>query len=254
MKDNQPHSGGSTGSDIRDKVRDTASTLASDAKEGARAQYDGKKDVALNELENLASALRSVGEQNGSGMISTAASAAASRIETFSRSLEGKQLDDIVSDVERFARRNPAAFVGTAVAIGFLASRFLKSSSHSAGFNDYDAYSSEAYGGYTPRGMEAAIGTGGYATGNAFTPTATSGTRDPLGMTSASESPAGTSGLSTSGSDFATGSLGSPASDFDTPISGSDISGPTTNPPAPGTSTNRTTGNRGRGGSSTGGQ
>jgi hypothetical protein len=263
MNENQPRTG-STGSDIREKVLDKASTLASGAKDGARAQYDQKKDTALNELENLASALRSVGEQSGGSMVSTAASAAASRIESFSRSLEGKQLDDIVGDVERFARRNPAAFVGTAVAIGFLASRFLKSSSsRTSGFNDYDAYSSEAYGGYTSRGMDTAIGTGGYATGNMFTPSATSGVNDPLGMTSASDSPITRSGLSTSGAgttglgasgDIATGGLGTTASDFDTPISGSEISGTKASATRTtgSTGTKSTTGNRGRGGSSTG--
>ena len=250
MNENQPRTG-SSGSDLREKVLDKASTLASGAKDNARAQYDQKKDTALNELENLASALRSVGEQSGGSMVATAASAAALRIETFSRSLEGKQLDDIVGDVERFARRNPAAFVGTAVAIGFLASRFLKSSSgRTSGFNDYDAYSSEAYGGYTPRGMDAAIGTGGYATGNTFTPAATSGVTEPLGMTTASDSPATRSGLSGAAGDVA-GSFGATASDFDTPISGSEISG-TKTPRNTTTNTKGTSGNRGRNGSSTG--
>jgi hypothetical protein len=42
--------------------------------------------------------------------------------------LRGKDLDDVVTDVERLARRQPAVFVGGAFMLGLLASRFLKSS------------------------------------------------------------------------------------------------------------------------------
>jgi ElaB/YqjD/DUF883 family membrane-anchored ribosome-binding protein len=44
-------------------------------------------------------------------------------------SVRNKNLDEVVRDAESFARRQPALFIGAAAVAGFLAVRFLKSSS-----------------------------------------------------------------------------------------------------------------------------
>jgi hypothetical protein len=54
---------------------------------------------------------------------------AAELVEGFSGYLREKNVDQLLGEVERFARRQAALFVGGAFALGFLASRFLKSSS-----------------------------------------------------------------------------------------------------------------------------
>lgn len=86
---------------------------------------------AVGELDNVASALRRAGSELGdaNGVAGKLVSAVADRVESAGRSLDGRELGDLVGDVERFARRNPATFIGGAIAVGFLASRFLKSSS-----------------------------------------------------------------------------------------------------------------------------
>lgn len=86
---------------------------------------------AVGELDNVASALRRAGSELGdaNGVAGKVVSVIADRVESAGRSLDGRELGDIVGDVERFARRNPATFIGGAIAVGFLASRFLKSSS-----------------------------------------------------------------------------------------------------------------------------
>jgi hypothetical protein len=154
MNDNLPRSGdpASVGGDVRDTVRHKAADLAHDAKEQAREQYDRQKGMALGELDSLASALRRAGNELGDEheMSSRVVTTVADRIQTFSRSLDGKDLDRVVRDVETFARRNPAAFLGGAVAVGFLASRFLKSGSPSSG-NRAGFYSPDSYGGYSGR-------------------------------------------------------------------------------------------------------
>jgi len=50
------------------------------------------------------------------------------QVEKLSGYLERQDLSGLMSDVERFARRNPAIFLGGAFALGILAARFLKSS------------------------------------------------------------------------------------------------------------------------------
>ncbi|MDQ3282622.1 MAG: hypothetical protein M3Q69_14570 [Acidobacteriota bacterium] len=108
---------------LRDTVREKAAELAGGA-------YEKQKGTALGELDTIASALRRAADElndNGS-MAGKLVSAVAERVEQTGRSLDGKELGDIVDDVERFARRNPATFISGAIAVGFLASRFLKSS------------------------------------------------------------------------------------------------------------------------------
>ncbi len=69
-----------------------------------------------------------VSEQAGiAGTTAKYSESVASQVEQFSRYLEKKDLRDVANDVERFARRNPAVFLGGAFALGLLAARFLKS-------------------------------------------------------------------------------------------------------------------------------
>ena len=50
-------------------------------------------------------------------------------LRSLSDRLKNKDLDEIMRDAESFARRQPAVFLGAAAIAGFLAVRFLKSSS-----------------------------------------------------------------------------------------------------------------------------
>lgn len=187
MNENMPR-GGDALRGTKAQLKDKAADLASGAKEQARAQYDAKKDVAVGELGTLASSLRRVVDDLSSShpnnMSGKVVSTLADRLETFSQTLEGKDLDNVVSDVERFARRNPAAFLGGAVALGFIASRFLKSSAGSSYGSDRGLYNSDLYDdGYTGGRTDSAIGSTGYTggavpTGGAYS--RSSGSIDPV--------------------------------------------------------------------------
>jgi hypothetical protein len=151
------------------QLRDKASGLAQGAKEQARAQYDEKKEAAVGELSTLASALHravsEMSENNPGNMSGKVVATIADRIESFSRDIEGKDLDQVMSGIDRFARRNPAAFLGGAVALGFLAARFLKSSGDSYAGAGGGFYSSEAYGGFRGGRGDSAIGSTGFSGG-----------------------------------------------------------------------------------------
>lgn len=90
---------------------------------------DQRKEAAVGELGTLAGALRRAGTElsENSGLAGTAVNTIAERVESISKSLGDKDLRSVMGDVEQFARRNPVAFVGGSVALGFIASRFLKS-------------------------------------------------------------------------------------------------------------------------------
>jgi len=53
----------------------------------------------------------------------------AERIDGLSRSLREEDVGALLTRAEQFARRQPTAFLGTSVALGFAMARFLKSSS-----------------------------------------------------------------------------------------------------------------------------
>jgi ElaB/YqjD/DUF883 family membrane-anchored ribosome-binding protein len=156
MNENTPRDPGATGS-AREKVRDTASNLAGTAKEQAsraaskvmdkaEEQFNTKRQTVVGELESFTSVMRDAGnrlrEQNGSAIGATVVSTIADKLDEFGRSVQGKDLNTIFGDVETFARHNPAAFLGTAAALGFLASRFMKSSRRS---NPLDAWSANDF-------------------------------------------------------------------------------------------------------------
>lgn len=133
MEDNIRNDAGSTAANARNKVKAKATEVAGKAKQKIADQYGEKVSEATNEVQHFATALRRAGEnlrdEGSSAIGASLLTKAADQLESIGSSLNGKDLDTIMSDVDRLARRNPAVFAGGAMLIGFAASRFLKSSS-----------------------------------------------------------------------------------------------------------------------------
>lgn len=175
---------GSTTSDMTSSVQDMAgqaknatSQLTSQVKEQASTKLNAQMGQATQGLGSVASALTQVGDQmrDQNPQIAQFADTASDKIEQFSRQLEQKDVSELLGDVERFARRQPLAFLGGAFALGLLGSRFLKSSkpesfqgyprprssSYSTGTSNYSGYTGYAgSAGYT--GYSGSTGTSGY--------------------------------------------------------------------------------------------
>ena len=79
--------------------------------------------------------MRQVGEnldssRTESGLAEAAAkytNTAAQKLEDVAGYFENRNVREMARDLEGFARRNPAVFLGAAFGLGFLAARFLKS-------------------------------------------------------------------------------------------------------------------------------
>jgi hypothetical protein len=116
----------------RQAVKEQAGAVLDDAKEMARGKIAEQQQTAASSLGSLAQALRkSARELQGDGQQAGAAriaQTAADGLERFSGTLRDKDLDGMLRDAESLARRQPVLFFGAAVAAGFLAVRFLKSS------------------------------------------------------------------------------------------------------------------------------
>ena len=112
-------------------VTHVASDVANQAREQVSTQFDAQKDKAVETMATVATAMRETSDKlKGVGPLGEAAGRAADGIEQVAHLLEGKQIGDVVRDIESFAKREPALFIGAAFALGVLGGRFLKSSAH----------------------------------------------------------------------------------------------------------------------------
>ncbi|MBW3671915.1 MAG: hypothetical protein KY432_09640, partial [Acidobacteria bacterium] len=124
-----------TAEDARDKAKE----MASKARDNARSKGEQQKARATDEIEMLATALHDAGSQLDRQDMATGRfiHAAADRLQNFSERLDSRDVDGLVREGRQWARRNPAAFLGSAVAVGFLASRFLKATPEDDEWDDY---------------------------------------------------------------------------------------------------------------------
>ncbi len=125
-----------TESSTTDQAKEKAQEAAGQAKEKAgsqlRSQVDQRSTDAGHRVSGVASDVRSVSEslrEQGKDQPARLAEQAADRAERLGSYLKDSDADRILGDVEDFGRRRPWAVIAGGVAIGLVASRFLKASS-----------------------------------------------------------------------------------------------------------------------------
>lgn len=124
----------SVGEDARNVTSEAvkfASDVADKATQSAQRQLAGGKDRAAETIEHLAGALRQTGEQLGTKdmpMVNDYLGRVATQAESLADYLKKNSFGNVVGDLERFARREPFLFMGSALVAGLLGGRFLKSS------------------------------------------------------------------------------------------------------------------------------
>ena len=115
----------------KEKIQQLASQARETASGQAESRFSSGKTQATQALGSVAQTLKSSSQQlrdQQQAGIGKYAEQAANKIEEISHYLENASLNDVATRVENFARREPAFFIGSAVALGFLSARFLKSS------------------------------------------------------------------------------------------------------------------------------
>lgn len=126
-----------TAKDVLGKAKDSAGQAYGLATEKAASKIEEQKTNLVGGLSGVADSIRQVGKNLRDGDEQNAVTdltvkygeTIAEQIEKVSGYFDKKELKDIVRDVERFARKQPAIFVAAAFATGLLAARFLKSGS-----------------------------------------------------------------------------------------------------------------------------
>ncbi|MGI9072007.1 MAG: hypothetical protein ACR2JB_12025 [Bryobacteraceae bacterium] len=133
-------------SSVAGRVVDSAKQAASQAKEAASGVIDQAKDQATTRVDQqrktaasgvqaVAHAFRNMGDDLRNRQEGPVAEYAAEigqaiggQAERLANYLRERDVGQLVSDAEDFARRSPAVFLGSAFVLGLAASRFLKSS------------------------------------------------------------------------------------------------------------------------------
>ncbi len=114
-------------------VRETAQNAVNQGKSFLGKQVDERSTVIGQQIGTLAQDLRSVGDQlreNGTaGAAAGYVDQGAELVDKLATYLQGADSDQLIGDLEHFARRQPLAVAGAALVLGFAASRFLKTSS-----------------------------------------------------------------------------------------------------------------------------
>ena len=118
--------------EVKAQAQDKARDVASQARGRAVEQIDQRSTQAGTQVSTAAGDVRSVGEElrrQGKDGPAKIADQAADRAEKVGHYLQESDAERILRDVEDFGRRQPWAVVAGGLALGFVASRFLKASS-----------------------------------------------------------------------------------------------------------------------------
>jgi hypothetical protein len=114
---------------VADKARSDIAQAAETAKAEARRIASQQKEAGADRLGEVAGAVHGAARSLEAGMpqMATYVHAAAVRLEDAATTLRTRNVDDLMGEISRFARTQPALFFGGAMLAGFALTRFLKS-------------------------------------------------------------------------------------------------------------------------------
>ncbi len=120
---------GKTAKDAADAIKGQASDLARNVGQELTRTGENQKARGAEALHQFANAIDgAAGElEKQSPVLAGAVHEAARRVDELSTSLASRDVNDLVDQAAKFARANPALFIGGSVAAGFAVARFLMS-------------------------------------------------------------------------------------------------------------------------------
>ena len=128
-------------------TQDRATGVADQLRTKASGALSQQKSRATQGLGSVVEAIRQTGRQLGDGNSGIAGyvNNAADSLQRWTETLDRKDIGEIVEDVQRFGRRQPALFVGLSFGAGLLGARFLKSSREGQSYEGR-SYAGQPYG------------------------------------------------------------------------------------------------------------
>lgn len=125
---------------VADQAKQAAAQVTDQTKDAARSQLSTRKDQTAQGLHVVSSAISDMGDKlrqsDQTSSYAGVADQAANQVERLSQYLRGRDVRQIVNEVEDWARREPALALGGAFVAGLFAARFLKSNGAQARSSD----------------------------------------------------------------------------------------------------------------------
>ena len=147
-----------TGKEAYEGAKSVMGDAISDLRSGATAKADEVREVIAEEGSRMAQSLHDAAGQYGGGVQARVLDTMASGIDSVSRTMANRDAEGLLSDVQSFARRNPALFIAGATVAGIVLVRLASQAGRSAG--------DSGMGSYGRTGMQAGeMGAGRYARG-----------------------------------------------------------------------------------------
>lgn len=121
---------GAADADLKAKARE----VGDEVKQQGKAQLDSYRGTAADELEKVARSAQAAADelQHQDNGLSTYVSEMAQGMVELADNLRGKSVDELVGEVNRLARNNPALFIAGSIAVGFGLTRFARASGQRA--------------------------------------------------------------------------------------------------------------------------
>ena len=112
-------------------LTESAKDVAADAGEKLRTTLQEQKAAGADYVGNVANIIRRTALEFDTDIPQAGhyIRKAATQLENVSEAMRNRNMSEIVGNVQQFARKQPTAFFGAAVLVGFAAVRFLKSGS-----------------------------------------------------------------------------------------------------------------------------
>src|SRR5690606_16778722 len=120
-----------TGANVAEDAKAKARQAAEQVKNQGKGQLDGYRETAADGIEKVAQSAKAAAaeleSQDQTGLSHYVSDMAQSMVK-LADNLRGKSVDELVGEVNRLARDNPALFITGSIAIGFGLTRFARAS------------------------------------------------------------------------------------------------------------------------------
>lgn len=136
-----------TGKDAYEGAKSVMGDAISDLRSGATAKADEVREVIAEEGSRMARSLHDAAGQYGGGMQSRVLDTMASGLDSVSRTMANRDAEGLLSDVQSFARRNPALFIAGAAVAGIVLVRLAAQTGRNgteSGIGDYGRTGTQA--------------------------------------------------------------------------------------------------------------
>lgn len=156
-----------SGDRLQDAAGGVVDRVAGTAQQQVGTQVNSQLTRGADVLGQVSQAIRQSGEQirGEQPQIASFADTAAQQVEKAGQFLRQTDFKGLIHETEGFARRQPAVFLGGALALGLVASRFLKASPQGGSQGSRDQFGrgfGSGYGGYGGSGYSgSSYGSGG---------------------------------------------------------------------------------------------